>query len=968
MSDPTVTAFLTKVLCKHGGRLPKKDLSGLLELPTEQMEQILKEEPQKFPQVGDLVLAGSPVRTCTKYLKNEEEEEQCEKLHLCQNYLRSNCKRPRCPFSHDIFSNHNRMVMKANEISGLNEDEIKVLLLQNDNQLLPRVCVKYLHDQCNLGKDCSWLHICGFFTRGECTHHPCKRSHHLLEFGSDLLLTRYRMSEETIQNFQMICTVKYNERLQTVREEGKKDQEKGQPGAQRGRGGGRPRNRKKREPQDGARSKSRGQRQGRAGVHSRGRSGSHPVSESGDSHCMPGSEDVNNSQITQNNTKMAASPPSLQPLMSLDTHPPTPTVYMSYTGHSKADVESASPSAPPKVSPQTGIPTGHSSSSSTPSAPLPKWTFGQVTSIHPVNPLTVSAAGQSKPVHLPMKDQSSAGSVRPAPSTVVNPSTSPMPPPRPSKMVNSPTKGPSVPQGKPETTTIASPNKTQPVVNLTTTAAGPSSTTTTSCPRLVDSPTEGPSVQRVKPVQPPAASFAQTSVKPISQTELEDIYTTLFLKNLEGLATINPSDTGHQAARTSVNGATYLPPNKLEPDKVPEICLSNIWKYCKLGERCPDMHYYLPYRWQIYKGTDWEEIPNMEEIEKCYCDPSADRVRSVDFMTMKSGEHRVRRLSTVSSVMKPPEYVLTTEWLWYWKDEYGTWTQYGHSNVKQVSSTILSSDLETVYLSDPTAVIPFTAGSQRYEINFPEMKQRNVQYKTEKDVRRRPKYLSFEDVKLLGGSTKSSATKFPMIYPRTWDTSALPAIGCKKVPVSDTSSEFSEIISSFTKTVSGHMVKNLWRLQNPSLWQLFQWQKEQMEKKNRGQDVKEMRLFHGTNAAHVDAICSHNFDWWICGTNGVVYGQGSYFARDASYSHTYSAEAPDGTRSMFVARVLVGDYVEGNSKMKRPPQRPGINTRYYDSCVNNVTDPSIFVVFERHQIYPEYLLEYEERYRSWDIY
>lgn len=33
---------------------------------------------------------------------------------------------------------------------------------------------------------------------------------------------------------------------------------------------------------------------------------------------------------------------------------------------------------------------------------------------------------------------------------------------------------------------------------------------------------------------------------------------------------------------------------------------------------------------------------------------------------------------------------------------------------------------------------------------------------------------------------------------------------------------------------------------------------------------------------------------------------------------------------------------------------------FYDSCVNSLSDPSIFVVFEKHQVYPEYLIQYKE--------
>ena len=56
----------------------------------------------------------------------------------------------------------------------------------------------------------------------------------------------------------------------------------------------------------------------------------------------------------------------------------------------------------------------------------------------------------------------------------------------------------------------------------------------------------------------------------------------------------------------------------------------------------------------------------------CLHSEGAERVR---FDSMSRGLWDVRRLSTVSSVTKPT-YVLTTEWVWFWEDEYGKWIQY----------------------------------------------------------------------------------------------------------------------------------------------------------------------------------------------------------------------------------------------------------------------------------------------------
>ncbi|NWX74978.1 PAR12 polymerase, partial [Alca torda] len=179
------------------------------------------------------------------------------------------------------------------------------------------------------------------------------------------------------------------------------------------------------------------------------------------------------------------------------------------------------------------------------------------------------------------------------------------------------------------------------------------------------------------------------------------------------------------------------------------------------------------------------------------------------------------------------------------------------------------------------------------------------------------------------------------------------------VELSNTTPEYDKIKQLFLQTMKGYNVLKIRRIQNPSLWKVFQWQKEQMKRENGGKEVNEKLLFHGTKISFVESICVHNFDWRICGSNGTNYGKGSYFARDASYSHAYCQSAVK-TNTMFVARVLVGDYVRGNSAYVRPPTKSADGLRFYDSCVDNELNPSIFVVFEKYQIYPEYVIDYKE--------
>uniref|UniRef100_A0A8C1E6Q4 Poly [ADP-ribose] polymerase 12 n=1 Tax=Cyprinus carpio carpio TaxID=630221 RepID=A0A8C1E6Q4_CYPCA len=373
---------------------------------------------------------------------------------------------------------------------------------------------------------------------------------------------------------------------------------------------------------------------------------------------------------------------------------------------------------------------------------------------------------------------------------------------------------------------------------------------------------------------------------------------------------------------------------------------------------CWKEHSTLPYKWEVKEGSEWKALPDNEAIEKDYCDASrtySSGTNTVFFDTMTQGCHSVRRLSTVPSVLQP-NFILTTEWIWYWKDEYGNWIQYATADGGHGSSSISSAELEQKFQADSNAVVEFTAGSQTYELSFTDMIQTNKRYTTKKVVRRRPKFVSAADVRTIK-TTKRAPNNFKAL-PEHWDKALTPETGYKRVPLQSTSAEYIKIKELFGRTMIGFRILKIERIQNKALWEVYQWQKDFMKKNNGGRDVTEKQLFHGTDSTHLDAICHNNFDWRICGTHGTAYGKGSYFARDAKYSHSYTKDS--GTRSMFVCRILVGSYTKGDSSYLRPPSKDGGDNVFYDSCVNDVFDPSIFVVFEKHQIYPEYLIEYRD--------
>ena len=118
-------------------------------------------------------------------------------------------------------------------------------------------------------------------------------------------------------------------------------------------------------------------------------------------------------------------------------------------------------------------------------------------------------------------------------------------------------------------------------------------------------------------------------------------------------------------------------------------------------------------------------------------------------------------------------------------------------------------------------------------------------------------------------------------------------------------------------------------------------------------------LFHGTDEETVPKIITGGFNRSFCGKNATAYGKGVYFARDAAYSANplYSKPNDQGVCYMFLCRIATGEYCQGRRDALTPEAR--IGHMLYDSTVNDIHDPSIFVTYHDAQAYPEYLLTFK---------
>ncbi|XP_063060299.1 protein mono-ADP-ribosyltransferase PARP14-like [Engraulis encrasicolus] len=184
-----------------------------------------------------------------------------------------------------------------------------------------------------------------------------------------------------------------------------------------------------------------------------------------------------------------------------------------------------------------------------------------------------------------------------------------------------------------------------------------------------------------------------------------------------------------------------------------------------------------------------------------------------------------------------------------------------------------------------------------------------------------------------------------------------------QVSVPTNSPEYSEIESEFRKTDLTSTIIQIDRVQNSSLWKSYMIKKEELDQKNNHTN-NEKRLFHGTAADSIDKINNSGFNRSYAGSQvGAIYGNGTYFAVDAQYSAGQQYSKPDakGHQRMYLARVLVGDYTKGAPGMISPPAKTTGNTAdTYDSVTDDDTNnPTMFVVFNDVQAYPEYIITFQ---------
>ena len=87
---------------------------------------------------------------------------------------------------------------------------------------------------------------------------------------------------------------------------------------------------------------------------------------------------------------------------------------------------------------------------------------------------------------------------------------------------------------------------------------------------------------------------------------------------------------------------------------------------------------------------------------------------------------------------------------------------------------------------------------------------------------------------------------------------------------------------------------------------------------------------------------------------GEVYGKGTYFSTTTQYSLSYCNG--QGHKCMILAKVATGNYRLGDRETERKILPSNIH-----STVNNMANPTIFVVYHDAAAYPAYVIKFTIR-------
>mmetsp|Transcript_21677 Transcript_21677/g.45220 ORF Transcript_21677/g.45220 Transcript_21677/m.45220 type:complete len:862 (+) Transcript_21677:103-2688(+) len=131
-------------------------------------------------------------------------------------------------------------------------------------------------------------------------------------------------------------------------------------------------------------------------------------------------------------------------------------------------------------------------------------------------------------------------------------------------------------------------------------------------------------------------------------------------------------------------------------------------------------------------------------------------------------------------------------------------------------------------------------------------------------------------------------------------------------------------------------------------------------------DLNETYLWHGTRVRTGLQIAQEDFNLTFAGSGaGTMYGKGLYFSESSTKADEYSQDEPSGyyhgVRALLLCRVCMGEFYYTGEREQTAIEKfmQGISDSTLGDRAKAVNTYREFVVYNKDQVYPEYLVLYE---------
>ena len=184
------------------------------------------------------------------------------------------------------------------------------------------------------------------------------------------------------------------------------------------------------------------------------------------------------------------------------------------------------------------------------------------------------------------------------------------------------------------------------------------------------------------------------------------------------------------------------------------------------------------------------------------------------------------------------------------------------------------------------------------------------------------------------------------------------------------SNEWNKEVTRIHETLTNATIIKLERIQNKWLWERYSFAKKRMSKTNK-EGINEKHLFHGTRDTPPEKVYRSEKGVDFRFSREGLFGTGSYFAVNASYSDSYAYTLTEGIsyeKQIFICKVLTGESYNAETSdksLRQPPLKPNpthgsFEEECYDSVKGYTNGSHVYVVYDHEKVYPAYLVTYRK--------